>query len=260
MKKLIIGFVFLIISCATTGPGAKKSLILIPTSVEVQIGEDVTREVESKEKLLTNQKVQNYVNKVGQKIAKVCDRKDIEFSFKVIDKEEINAFACPGGFIYIYTGLLKIMDNEAQLAAALGHEVGHVVARHSVKRIQSVYGYNILMEVVLRDEVSNSARQMINAATGLILQGYGRDNEFEADSYGIFYERKANYNPDGMIQLFEKFKEMEKSPPTFLENLLSSHPPTKDRINKANKEIQEIGGTNLPFFVEEFTAIKNLLP
>ncbi|MCK4452934.1 peptidase M48, partial [candidate division WOR-3 bacterium] len=91
MKKFIIALIFLIIGCATTGPGGKKSLILIPTSQEVQIGKEVARDVESSEKLLNNQTVQNYVNKVGQKIAKVCDRKDVKYKFKVLDNKEINA-------------------------------------------------------------------------------------------------------------------------------------------------------------------------
>ena len=259
MKKFLIGFVFLFLSCATTGPGGKKSLILIPTSTEVEIGREVSSEVESNEKLLNNQKVQNYVNDVGQKIVKVCDRRDIKYTFKVIDKAEVNAFACPGGFIYIYTGLIKILDNEAQLASVLAHEVGHVVARHSVKRLQTVYGYSILIDVLLGDKMSDVARQMIDAATFLILQGYGRDNEFEADNYGILYTKKANYNPKGMIQLFEKFKDMEDNPPSVFETLIASHPPTKDRINNGNKQIEKIVGTNLPYYTGKFTEIKALL-
>jgi len=259
MRKLFIGFLFLVLSCATTGPGGKKSLILIPTSTEIEIGREVSSEVESSEKLHTDQRVQNYVNNVGQKIAEVCDRKDIKYTFKVIDSEQVNAFACPGGFIYIYAGLIKIMDNEAQLAAVLAHEVGHVVARHSVKRLQTVYGYSILMDVLLGDKMSEVALQMINAATFLILQGYGRDNEFEADNYGILYAYRASHNPKAMVQIFNKFIEVEGSPPSVFEQLLLSHPPTQDRIDKANKQIEEIGGENLPYHTEEFAVIKTLL-
>jgi predicted Zn-dependent protease len=259
MRKLFTGFLFLILSCATTGPGGKKSLILIPTSTEIEIGRAVSFEVESSEKLHENQRVQNYVNNVGQNIAEVCDRKDLKYTFKVIDSEQVNAFACPGGFIYIYAGLMEIMDNEAQLAAVLAHEVGHIVARHSVKRLQTVYGYNILMDVLLGDRMSEVAFQMINAATFLILQGYGRDNEFEADNYGILYTYRASYNPKAMVQIFNKFKEMEGNPPSVFEQLLISHPPTQDRINKANKQIEKIDGEKLQYYSEEFAAIKALL-
>lgn len=256
MKKLIIALIFLIIGCVTTGPGGKKSLIFIPTSQEVQIGKEVARDVESSEKLLNNQTVQNYVNNVGQKVAKVCDRKDVKYKFKVLDNKEINAFACPGGFIYIYSGLLKIFDNEAQLAAVLAHEVGHVVARHSIKRLQAIYGYTIVMEVALGSRMGKTARQVADAATGLILQGYGRENEYEADNYGILYAKKAGYNPKAMIQVFEKFKKMEGKPPSAFEKLLASHPPAKDRIGNGNKQIKKIGGTELPYYEDEYAAIK----
>jgi len=256
-KLLIVPILFLlIVDCVTTGPGGKKSLVVIPTESEIEIGKEVVKDVESQERVLNNPQVQNYVSNVGRKIANVCDRKDVKYSFKVLDSNEINAFACPGGFIYIYKGLMKQMDNEAQLAAVLAHEVGHVVARHSMKRLQAAYGYSILMEVALGDKLSQTAQQMVNAAAGLILLGYGRDNEYEADDYGILYTKKAGYNPKGMIQIFEKFRQMEGKPPSTFEKLLSSHPPARDRINNGNKEIQKVGGTNLPYKESEYAAIK----
>ncbi|MGB3340088.1 MAG: M48 family metallopeptidase [bacterium] len=261
MKKMILvsTFIAFLLSCATTGPGGKKSLILIPTESEVEIGKEVAVDVEKTEKVLNNSTVQNYVNKVGQKVVKVCDRRNIKYSFKVLDNEEINAFACPGGFIYIYKGLLKQFDNEAQLSAVLAHEVGHVVARHSIKRLQTVYGYAIVMEVALGPKMGATARQLVDAAAGLILQGYGRENEYEADNYGILYSKKAGYNPKGMIQVFQKFKKMEGNPPNAFEKLIASHPPANDRISNGNKQINKIGGTNLPYYETEYAAIKNQL-
>lgn len=259
MKKFILALIFLIIGCATTGPGGKKSLILIPTDSEVQIGKEVAADVEKSEKVLNNTTVQNYVNKVGQKIAKVCDRKNLKYKFKVLDNDEINAFACPGGFIYIYSGLLKVFDNEAQLSAVLAHEVGHVVARHSIKRLQAMYGYAIVMEVALGPKMGKTARQMVDAATGLIMQGYGRENEYEADNLGVLYSKKAGYNPKGMIQVFQKFKAMEGKPPNAFEQLLASHPPAKDRIANANRQINKVGGTDLPYYEDEYEVIKGQL-
>ncbi|UCF70944.1 MAG: M48 family metalloprotease [candidate division WOR-3 bacterium] len=261
MKRILIVPILLVllVGCVTTGPGGKKSLILIPTKTEVELGKEVVREVESTERVLTNTHVQNYVSTVGRKVARVCDRKDVTYTFKVLDSDEINAFACPGGFIYIYKGLMKKMDNEAQLAAVLAHEVGHIVARHSVKRLQAIYGYSIVMEVALGDKMGKTARQMVDAATGVILLGYGRENEYEADDYGILYAKKANYNPRGMVQVFQKFKEMEGRPPGTFEKLLMSHPPAGDRINNGNEEISKVGGTNLPYYESEYAAIKTLL-
>ncbi|MBE0432533.1 M48 family metalloprotease [candidate division WOR-3 bacterium] len=261
MKILLVVpiLLVLVIGCVTTGPGGTRSLILIPTQTEVELGKEVVKEIESTETVLNNAQVQNYVSIIGNKIAKVCDRKDVKYTFKVLDNEEINAFACPGGFIYIYKGLMKKMDNEAQLAAVLAHEVGHVVARHSVKRLQAIYGYSIVMEVALGDKMSNAARQMIDAATGVVLLGYGRENEYQADEYGILYAKKAGYNPRGMIQVFEKFKQMEGQPPNTFQKLLMSHPPASDRISNGNREIQTVGGTGLPYYESEYVAIRSLL-
>ena len=115
------------------------------------------------------------------------------------------------------------------------------------------------MEVTLGPKMGATARQLVDAAAGLILQGYGRENEYEADNYGILYSKKAGYNPKAMIQVFQKFKKMEGSPPNAFEKLLTSHPPASDRISNGNKQINKIGGTNLPFYETEYAAIKSQL-
>jgi predicted Zn-dependent protease len=259
MRKLIVLLLIFIVSCVTTGPGGKTDFILVSTPEEVEIGKQVAADVESKEKLLKNSTVQSYVDGVGQKIVRVCDRKDIEYTFKVIDKKEINAFACPGGYIYVYTGLLEILDNEAQLAGVLSHEVSHLVARHSVKKLQNIYGYSILAQIALGDKAQGVAGEIVNVAAMLILQGYSRDNEFEADRYGIFYAKSAGYNPQGMIQVFEKLKKMEGNPPPAVLGLLSSHPPAGDRIERGKSEISKIGGTSLPHYTENYMKLKSQL-
>ncbi len=259
MRKFTVFLLLFIVSCVTTGPGGKTDIILISTAEEVEIGQQVASDVESKEKLLKNTAVQNYVNGVGQKIVRVCDRRDIEYKFKVIDKKEINAFACPGGYIYVYSGLLEILDNEAQLAGVLSHEVSHLVARHSMKKLQNIYGYSILAQIALGDKAEGVAGDIVNVAAMLILQGYSRDNEFEADRYGILYAKNAGYNPQGMIQIFEKFKTMEGNPPPAVLGLLSSHPPAGDRISKGKSEIGRIGGTSQPYYTENYAKIKSQL-
>jgi predicted Zn-dependent protease len=259
MKKSIVLLILFIFSCVTTGPGGKTDFIMISTPEEVEIGKQVASDVESKEKILKNSTVQSYVDGVGQKIVRGCDRTDIEYTFKVIDKDEINAFACPGGFIYVYTGLLDILDNEAQLAAVLSHEISHLVARHSVKKLQNIYGYSILAQIALGDKAQGAAGEIVNVAAMLVLQGYSRDNEFEADRYGILYTKNAGYNPQGMIQVFEKFKKMEGNPPPAVLGLLSSHPPAEERIEKGKSEISKIGGTSLPYYADNYKKIKSQL-
>jgi predicted Zn-dependent protease len=256
-KTALLVLLLALVGCVTTGPKGKKSFIFISTSQEVDIGKQVAADVESKERVLADSQVQSYVNNIGQKLVSVCDRKDIRYSFKVLDNDEINAFACPGGFIYVYKGLLKTMNSEAELAGVLGHEISHVVARHSIKQLQQFYGISLLIKVAL-GEKSKVVQDVVGAAAGLVLRGYGRDNEFEADEYGTLYQYKANYNPDGMVQLLGLFKSMEKNPPGTLKKLLSTHPPTAERIAKVKKQVEGFGenAKNLPYGESQYAAIK----
>ncbi len=267
MRRISIVFAVIVtfglswFNCAATGPGGKKSLILISTRQEVAIGESLVEDIESKNKVTQDSTLADYINQVGQKIASGSDRRDVEYHFKVLESEEINAFACPGGFIYIYAGLLRIMDNEAQLAGVLAHEIGHVVARHSVKRLQQVLGLQVLLSLAL-GESSELAQKALATGMGVILQGYSRQNEFEADYNGAYYMTKAGYNPEGMIQLFGKFEEMEKGRKNaFLDQLLASHPPTPDRIAKVKEHIKlfDLGGKKLVFGEEDYKKTKSRL-
>jgi predicted Zn-dependent protease len=258
---IFLAFGLLWFNCATTGPGGKKSLILIGTKDEVAIGQSLVKEIQSQNKVTQDSILAGYVNQVGQKIASVSDRRDISYHFKVLESPEINAFACPGGFVYVYTGLLKVMDNEAQLAGVLGHEIGHVVARHSVKRLQQVLGLQVLLSLTL-GESSELTQKAVSTGIGVILQGYSRQNEFEADYDGTYYMTMSGYDPQGMIQLFGKFKEMEKDKKsTFLDQLLASHPPTPERIAKVDEHIKSfnLGDKKLALGQESYQRIKSHL-
>jgi predicted Zn-dependent protease len=267
MRKIYVVFVvfvifgLLLLNCATTGPGGKKSLILIGTKDEIDIGQNFAKEVESQNKVTPDTILGNYVDQVGQKVASFSDRKDIQYHFKVLESPDINAFACPGGFIYVYTGLLKVMDNEAQLGGVLGHEIGHVVARHSVKRLQQVLGLQVLLSLTL-GESSELTQKAVGTGLTLIMQGYSRQNEFEADYDGTLYMTQAGYDPKGMLQLFEKFKEMEKErKSTFIDELLASHPPTPERITKVEDETKSLnlGDKRLVLGEEHYQEIKSRL-
>jgi len=156
----------LLLFCATTGPGGKKSLILISTKQEVSLGKEFAQEIDSTNPISKDEILKSYVNQVGQKIAKISDRPDLKYHFSVIDTPIVNAFACPGGFIYIYTGLLNIMDNEAQLAGVIAHEISHIVARHGIKRLQKVLGLQILLSIAL-GESSQLTQNAISAGVGI---------------------------------------------------------------------------------------------
>jgi len=247
----------LILRCATTGPGGKTSVILISTEQEVSIGKQMAEQVDKDFMILGDTVVQNYISRVGNKLAQVSDRKELPYHFKVIESKELNAFALPGGYIYIYTGLLKLMESEAELAGVLGHEVGHIVARHGVIRLQQVIGISILLDIAL-GKSSEAVQQGVSVGIGLMLQGFSRENELEADYDAIFYMPRAGYNPKGMVDLLKKLNELDKSGTNVFEKLASGHPPTSQRIQEAQGYIDSLGysNSNLPLYVEDYTKLK----
>ncbi len=236
---LLLVLPLLLLSCATTGPGGKQSFILIPTGQEVAIGAGMAEQVEQQEKVFADTIWQNYLNNVGQKIAAVSDRKDIEYHFKVIESDQINAFAAPGGYIYFYTGLLREMENEAEMAAVMAHEISHVVGRHGIKRLQTTLGVAAAYKLVFGEE---GASDVLNVAIGigmnLMFADYSRDNEREADEFGIHYMVQAGYHPDGAIGMFEKLAALGGGGEyNVFEKLASSHPATQERIRNAKAQI-----------------------
>ncbi len=238
--SLLFAVLLLSLSCATTGPGGKQSFIIIPTGQEVAIGAGMAQEVEQTEKIFGDTVWQNYLNEVGQKIAKVSDRKDIEYHFKVIESDQINAFAAPGGYVYFYTGLLREMDNEAEMAAVMAHEISHVVGRHGIKRLQASLGVAMAYQLVFGEE---GGSEVLNAAIsigmGLMFADYSRDNEREADEYGIHYMVQAGYHPDGALGMFNTLAELGGGGGEYsvFEKLASSHPATQERISNAKAQI-----------------------
>lgn len=185
---------FMLTSCATTGPGGKKSLIFIGTGTEVSMGKQAEKQVLAQSKTLSDTAWQNYVTRVGQSLARHSARKDVLYSFTVLDSKDINAFALPGGPLYIYTGLLKLMDDESELAAVLGHEIGHVDGRHAVRQMQPVIGLSAIEALAFGDK-SSAAQQALNMVLGIALTGYGRGHELEADQFGLKYMSRARIRP-----------------------------------------------------------------
>lgn len=243
MTKYFLFFILFLVQltgCATIQTGLEREeKIFISTQQEVAIGEEVVRQIEKENKILNNPKLTTYINDIGQRLASVCFRNDITYHFKIVDEDIINAFALPGGFIYIYRGALASMDNEAQLAAVLAHEMGHVAARHSVKQIQKSQIYSILASILLKDE-KQSIQELSNIAANLVFLGYSRTAEFEADELGVHFSYQAGYDPKGMLEFFEKLKQKGKEDPSKLTLLLRTHPLTADRIAKVESQISAL--------------------
>jgi predicted Zn-dependent protease len=267
MKKTVLLAALLALAgslaCVTTGPGGDTSLIIISDEEEVAIGKEVDADVRSKEKIFGDAQWQSYLNEVGQKIVSVSDRQGIEYHFAVIESDQINAFATPGGYVYFYTGILKLMEDESEMAAVLAHEISHVVARHSVQHLQKALGIQLLASVALGEKSAGALGQVTGVLAGLWLNGYGRSYELQADEYGVHYMKEAGYNPDGARTMFHKLATLSGGGEQgWFEKLTTSHPDTQERLTKINAQIAAMPRSvdNLPKNKERYSTMKKRLP
>lgn len=250
----------LVAGCTTTGPGGKKSVILIGETEERDIGAKMAAQIRTEKKIFQDRTVTDYVNRTGQRIARLSDRPNLPYQFTVIEDKTPNAFAVPGGYIYVHTGLLRILDTQAQLAGVLGHEISHIVARHSVKQMQEGLGFQLLSTLVFGGS-SQATQTAVNVGLALVLKGYSRDAEAEADSYGTMYMARAGYNPEGMAQVMDKLAALSAGGDGFWENLASDHPPAAKRAAAVRAEIKQKGlDAGLPSDPEPYRTIKARVP
>lgn len=238
-----------LVGCAVNPITGKRELMLISDDQEIELGKDADSDIRwNFGGIYRDPQLTAYVNGVGQRVALVSHRPNIPYHFAIVDTSELNAFALPGGYIYITRGLLARIENEAQLSAVLGHEIGHVNAKHSVKNLQSALGFELLM-VVVEGLMSGSERyQKWRGAVRLTSQvafatvslGYSRKDEFQADELGTAYTQKARYDPEGMVQLLGLLKSLHDREPSSVELFFSSHPRTSDRIKSVKGHIAQI--------------------
>ncbi len=252
--------ILILAGCAVTGPGGKTSLIFIGTEQEVSIGNEMDASIRAENRFLNDPLWQEYVDNIGRKIVNVCDRKDLTYHFAVIDSNMVNAFATPGGNIFLYTGLLKQMDSEAELAAVMSHEISHVVARHGIKRLQAAMGVSILEQLVFGND-PGALKVAVDVGLGLTFASYSRENENEADNFGIQYMTKAGYDPKGAITMFEKLASMSQGDPNFFEKLSMSHPETQERISNSKALIESLKPlpANLSTFSQKYRMMRSRL-
>ncbi len=210
---------------------------LVPVEEERKLGAELEEELEEELEFSDDEELVRYVRGLGNDIVGVVDERPerIHIRFHVVDDDEmINAFAIPGGGIYVYTGLLKAMDNEAELTAVLAHEIAHVTRRHIAQRLVAAYGADLVSQMALGQE-PGMVRQLVSAVAqqGFML-GYSRSQERDADEWGVRYHVDANYNPEGFVTFFEHLAE-QPSPPAFI----STHPDPAERIENVRRQIRE---------------------
>ncbi|MCX6827496.1 MAG: M48 family metallopeptidase [candidate division Zixibacteria bacterium] len=259
-KYFLILIAIFFLGCAVTGPGGRKSLIFIGTDTEVNIGKSMDNSIRKDNRILSDTLWQKYISEIGQKIVSVCDRNDLQYHFAIVDSNIVNAFATPGGYLYFYSGLLRQMDNEAELAAVVAHEISHVVARHGIKRLQATIGVSLAGQIVFGKN-PGVLEQVTNIGLGLTFAGYSRANENEADNLGIQYMTKAGYDPKATLTMFKKLALLSKDNPDFFEKLSMSHPDTQERIRRSETLIDSLQplSSNLHLFHEKYGIMKSRL-
>jgi len=209
------------------------------TEKEVNLGRSMARQIEKQYKLDPDPLVQERAARIGERIAAVCDRKDISYTFKVLEEKEVNAVSLPGGFVYVNRGLVDKVASDAELAAVLAHEVGHIVARHSIKRLQGISSYSLAQLATILISQSPEVATAADVAFTQLLLGFSREDELLADQLGARYTRLAGYDPRGMITFLEKLQEHNRRKPLQPRSYFKTHPYVPDRIRVVKQEIGE---------------------
>jgi predicted Zn-dependent protease len=229
---------------------------------EIAIGKGLAQQVEKQAKIVNDPVISEYVNRVGQNLVRNSDAK-VPFTIKVIDSEEVNAFALPGGFFFVNTGLILKADSEAELAGVMAHEIAHVAARHGTKQAtRGEIAQLATIPLIIMTYGTWTGYGIYQAASILVPIGFlkfSRGFEAEADMLGLEYMYKAGYDPTAFVDFFEKIETMEKRKPGTLAKVFSTHPPTDDRIKAAQKNIQEILVAKPEYVIttSEFNDVKN---
>ncbi len=249
---VLVGLLLPLAGCSTNEATGRSQFLPLSWSEEVQLGAEAAPQfIEQSGGQLPDQAIVQYVREMGNKLAAQSEMPDIEWEFYVLDSQVINAFALPGGKVFVSRGLMEKMDNEAQLAGVIGHEIGHVTARHGNERMgKTMIAQGLIIAAGVGGAVSDEEwLQVLGVGTAvggqLFLLKYSRDNELEADALGVRYMARVGYNPIGQIQVMEILREASggSAPPEWL----STHPASDTRISRLEKNIAE----NYPRYSED---------
>ncbi len=208
---------------------------------EIRMGKQYAMQIEQSVKLVQDPVVNEYVNRIGQNLVRNSDAK-VPFTIKVIDSDEINAFALPGGFFYVNSGLVLAADNESEMAGVMAHEIAHVAARHATRQMTRAQLANFasIPLIFIGGGIGYAVGSAASLALPLTFLSFSRGFEAEADYLGVEYMYKTGYDPESFIAFFEKIQAKEKKKPGSLAKAFATHPQTPERITKSQEEINHI--------------------
>ncbi|MCD6194045.1 MAG: M48 family metalloprotease [Candidatus Aminicenantes bacterium] len=237
---LLLFILLISFSCAVNPVTGKREIMLFSESSEIQLGEQTDREIRTQFGVYDDSALNDYLNQIGQRLVPHTHRPHLQYHFAILDTPLINAFAVPGGYIYVTRGLLAALNSEGELALVLGHELGHVNARHSVKKLSRL----LLVQIglALGSALSETVAKISGLASvgiQLLFLKYSRDDEREADRLAVLYSRRAGYNPASLINFFATLQKLgDLSGGHQLPGFLSTHPLTSERIRNTRSLLQ----------------------
>jgi len=243
----------------------------VSTQQEVALGSDYSRQINQQLPLVNDATTVNYINQLGRRIAAANDPRGLRYTFYVVNSDQINAFAVPGGYIYVNRGVIERAANESELAGVLAHEIGHVVERHSIEQLQRAQGANTLLTIlyggILRRNPGTLERAGVSVVGQGVFAGYSRDAEREADRDAVAFLVKVGINPQGLPSFFQKLLAERQRNPGRVAQWFATHPTTEERITNAQAIIRATPGatntglaSNSSAFSSVQSRVRNLSP
>ena len=238
LRAAKVGGVF-VIALALMG-GCGDGGFLISTRQEIEIGQNVDRQLVSQHGLSRDRRAVARVERIGAAMADQARRTSISYQFRVLATTDVNAFAAPGGFVYLTEGIIDFLGSDDDALACLtAHEIGHIDQRHSVEQLERRLGAQTLIQILVGGK---KGADIANTAAGLVMLQHSRADELEADRIGVRYAARGGYDPWGMARFFEKLRQKEGQGPSRLETYFRTHPRTQDRIKRITAYIREHEG------------------
>jgi len=247
--------------CATNPVTGTPDMVFMSEAKEIRLGDSYDKKVRNQYGVYPDPKLQAYVQGIGEKLAAQSHRPDLKYHFTVLDGPEVNAFALPGGYVYITRGILAYINSEAELAAVLGHEIGHVTARHGVRQHSAATATGVVGAILGAATGIQGTQDLFNVFGNAILSGYGRDHELESDRLGAEYLARTGYDPQAMIGVigilknqeeFEKKRAAaEKRPARIYHGVFASHPSADKRLQEVVAEADKFKTLSAPSIKRE---------